>query len=156
MPEGMVSGDNSNNNFASTLVAEAPFVKAMECRQDIAGREYVEIHERVLDHASINGLLPGARGDILDELEIMVSMPPVIPRDALKETQRNEILSDHAIMGNGEWSGREDLKRDEQLADMARDPIQQPSITLGMEGQDQEGDESREKEKSNVSSPPSR
>ena len=130
MPESLVSGDASNNNLASELAVAAPFVHAMECRQDTYGREYVDIHERVLEDAGVN----------MDELEVTVEMPPVIPRDAKGETERNAILSDHGILGNSSWSAREDLDREDELADMERDPIQPPSIMLGMEGEGLEGD----------------
>ena len=140
MPEGLVSGDASNANLASALVAEAPFVRAMEARQWWYRNAYKRLMERVLDHAATAGLIGGGE-NILDEVEVTVEMPPVVPRKALEETQKNQILSDHGILGNRTWSEREDLDRDEQVADMALDPIQPPAIMLGMQGDDEADDD---------------
>ena len=133
MPEGLVSGDASNANMASALVAEAPFVRAMEARQWHYRNAFKRLIERVLESAAAEGRLPEGE-NLLDKVEVSVEMPPVVPRKAKEETERNAILSDHGILGNSTWSAREDLDRDEELADMEADPIQSPSIMLGMEG----------------------
>jgi len=133
-PEGLVSGDASNANLASALVAEAPFVRAMESRQWFYRNEFIRLIERVLEDAAVNGMLPEGE-NLLDKIEVSVEMPPVVPRKAKEETERNAMLSDHGILGNSSWSAREDLDREEELADMEVDPIQPPSIMLGMEGE---------------------
>ncbi len=141
MPESLVSGDASNNNLASELAVAAPFVHAMECRQAVYGKEYAEILERVLDQAAMDGLIGSAGGKFLDEFEVTVEMPPVIPRNAKEETDRNAVLSDHGILGNASWSSREDLDREKEVQDMEEDPIQPPAIMLGIEAEAEGGED---------------
>src|SRR6185369_4253327 len=43
MPEYMISGDASNGNYSSTLVAESPFVKAREADQQFYKRHFLSI-----------------------------------------------------------------------------------------------------------------
>lgn len=136
MPEGLVSGDASNANLASALVAEGPFTRALQARQWYYAQAYKRIIERVLDRAAVDGVIPGGE-NLLDEIEVSVDMPPVVARKLLEATQQNAILSDHGILGNTAWSAREDLDREEQRADIAADPIQPPSIMLGMEQQEE-------------------
>ena len=141
MPESLVSGDASSSNLASELAVAAPFVHAMECRQAVYGKEYAEILERVLDQAAMDGLIGSAGGKFLDEFEVTVEMPPVIPRNAKEETDRNAVLSDHGILGNASWSSREDLDREKEVQDMEEDPIQPPAIMLGIEAEGEGGED---------------
>jgi len=140
IPEALVSGDPSNANLASALVAEAPFVKAMEARQWFYRNQYVALIERVLEKAAIDGLLPEGE-NLLDKIEVTCEMPPVVPRKALEETQKNKILSQNKILGNRSWSGREDLDRDEEMADMEVDPILSETIMVGMQGEEEADDD---------------
>ncbi|NQT39170.1 MAG: phage portal protein [Planctomycetes bacterium] len=139
MPEGIVSGDASNANMASALVAEAPFVRGCEARQWFYRNGYKQLVERVLDHAAVTGLLGGARENILDDLEVSVEMPPVVPRKAKEETERNALLNERGILSNQTWSSREDLDFEDEQANIEEDPIEPPSIMLGMaEGEPQD------------------
>ena len=61
MPEYMLSGDASNANFSSTMVAEGPAVKTFEEMQADLIEADVEIMERQLQIAAKAGLI--ARGD---------------------------------------------------------------------------------------------
>jgi hypothetical protein len=68
-------------------------------------------------------------------------MPPVVPRKALEETQRNAILSEHQILSNATWSAREDLDREDEQANMEEDPTEPLSIgIMGPEGEDADDD----------------
>lgn len=58
MPEYMVSGDASNANYASTLVAESPFVKAREADQTFYSREFMRLLWKVLQYEWERGVLP--------------------------------------------------------------------------------------------------
>jgi len=125
MPEGLVSGDASNNNYASALVAEAPFVRAMGRQQAFYRNKFRELHERVLEAAMGEG--------ILDEVEVSIEMPPVVPRDAKEETERNLSLNEGGHLSNQTLAAREDLDFDDEQAMIEESPIEPPSIMLGME-----------------------
>ena len=139
MPEALISGDSSNANLASALVAEGPFVRAMSFRQWHYRNQYKRILERVLEFAATTGMLGAARDTILDTIEISVETPPVIARKANEETQRNEVLAKNHILSPQSWSAREDLDRGEELANMAEDPPFEPAAAFGDEGDGEEG-----------------
>jgi hypothetical protein len=134
-PEGLVSGDASNANLASALVAEAPFVRARECEQKFYRDEFLEIIERVIDAAAIAGLLGPARENIFDDIEVSVEMPPVVPRKAKEETERNSVLNERGILSNQTWSSREDLDFDDEQQLIAEDPIEPPMMMLGIDAE---------------------
>lgn len=57
MQYAMISGDPSNNNFASSLVAEGPFVKAREADQQFYGGAYKSLLWKVVRYAERLGWL---------------------------------------------------------------------------------------------------
>jgi hypothetical protein len=143
MPEGVVSGDASNANLASALVAEGPFTRALEARQWFYRNAYKRLLERVLDHAAVAGMLGPSRENILDELEIAVEMPPVIARKQKEDTERDAILSEHGILSNQSWAARADLDFENEKKNIEEDPIQPLSFEItgeGIEGGEPEDD----------------
>ena len=112
MPEALISGDSSNANLASALVAEAPFIRGMVFRQWHYRNEYKQVMERVLDFAAIHGMLGVARENVLDDLEVSVEMPPVVPRKLLEETQRNQILHENSILSPEDWAAKRPRRAD--------------------------------------------
>ena len=150
MPEGLVSGDASNANYASSLVAEAPFNKAMETRQWYYRCAYKRLIERVLQSAADDGSLPEGE-NLLDKVEVSVEMPPVVPRNAKEETERNLALNQAGHLSNQTLAARENLDFDDEQANIAASPIEPPSIMLGMEGGDEEGEGESEPDKEKVS-----
>ncbi len=126
MPEQMISGDASNNNMASALVAEGPFVRAMQFRQWFYRNAYKDILERVLDHAAVIGMLGPARENILDEIEVSVKMPPVLARDPKEETERNALLDSRGVLSMKSWTAREDLVFKTEQRNIAEQPDREP------------------------------
>jgi len=133
MPEGIVSGDASNANLASALVAEGPFTRALQARQWFYRSAYKRLIERVIDHAAIHGLLGPARENILDDIEDNVEMPPVVARKQKEETDRNALLNERGVLSNQSWAAREDLDFDAEQQNIEEDPIEPPSIMLEMD-----------------------
>ncbi len=131
MPEGMVSGDASNNNMASSLVAEAPFLKAMEARQWLYRNAYIRLIERVIEQAAMDGLIPGSE-KILDEIEVSVEMPSMVPRNAKEETDRHIALMDRGVQSVQTVSAEEDLDFEKEQQLIVEHPIEPPSIMLGL------------------------
>jgi len=65
MPEYMVSGDASNANYSSTLVAESPFVKGCQAKQALYVRHFERLLWRVLEHAAAAGRFePGRSSEV--------------------------------------------------------------------------------------------
>ncbi|GAB4133087.1 MAG: hypothetical protein Kow0040_14890 [Thermogutta sp.] len=89
MPEYMLSGDASNANYASTMVAEGPAVKIFERLQsEMIWYDY-RIVQRALQTAEKAGRLPQGVSELV---EIDAEAPMVMTRDRLKEAQADQIL----------------------------------------------------------------
>jgi hypothetical protein len=78
----MVSGDASNANYASTLVAESPFVKARQADQAFYARQCELLMWMVLRQAHALGQLPQVPFSEIEQLvEVQVVKPSVESRD---------------------------------------------------------------------------
>jgi hypothetical protein len=94
MPEYLISGDAGNANYASTLVAESPFVKAREADQQFYRRHWHELIWKVLYLAWRSGRFArlGVSWESLEELlDVKVDVPSVATRDPLKLAQTQEL-----------------------------------------------------------------
>jgi len=101
MPEFMFTSDASNANYASTLVAESPFVKARETDQRFYSQAFIELAWKVLRLAHESG--KAFRGidsfDILMEiLEITAEGPRVSNRNELETLQGHQIEIDRGTL----------------------------------------------------------
>ena len=90
MPEYMVSGDASNANYSSTLVAESPAVRNFERLQHRMIKRDREVFMRVIDAKVASGDLPP---NILDEVEIKVTPPKLEVREKLPDIQGDKMLA---------------------------------------------------------------
>ena len=83
MPEAMVSGDASNANYASSLVAEAPFVKAREADQAFYSEHFKRLLWKALRFMWELGLLqiPCGFDQLKALIDIKVDCPKVASRD---------------------------------------------------------------------------
>lgn len=114
MPEYLISGDASNANFASTQVAESPFIKNCDAEQFQHGQKVLNILWRVVRWAWERGRFRqfGDAGEWLNILrcvEITAVPPSLEVRDAKAETDRNVILNERGILSKKSWSQREGL-----------------------------------------------
>lgn len=93
MPEYMISGDASNANFASTLVAESPFVKARESDQRFFGSHFYRLIWKALKIAYHMGEFGGGISWSMIEsaIDVTVEPPKVSTRDPLQMAQTQEI-----------------------------------------------------------------
>lgn len=96
MPEYLISGDASNANYASTLVAESPFVKAREADQQFYRRHWYSLIWKVLHLAWNAGRFSrlGISWESLVQLiDVKVDVPAVSTRDPLQlaHTQETQI-----------------------------------------------------------------
>lgn len=89
MPEYMLSGDASNANYASTMVAEGPAVKMFERLQSEMIWYDIKVLRRALEAAERAGRLPDG---ISQMVEIDAEGPTVMSRDRVKEAQADQIL----------------------------------------------------------------
>ena len=135
MPEYMVSGDASNANYSSTLVAESPFVKGVEARQVYYDGIFQDVFWKAIYLAWRWGAF--ARFNLRDFAElkslirISVDYPRVSVRNRQEETSIRKTLVDAGIMSPKTWASQEDLDYDEEVAAGAK-PAAQPMAFGGL------------------------
>jgi len=84
--EGVVTGDYSNQNYASALVAESPMVKAIEDWQDVIGDYIKEIFKKIVRFGKTAGAIPEAASE-----ECSVNFDSMVHRDLEKDTTAYQI-----------------------------------------------------------------
>jgi hypothetical protein len=89
MPEDLISGDASNNNYASLLVAGGPFERAAKSSQQEFARVERAVAYKVLALAVRSGRLTAAD---VRAVEVHVVLPSVSISDRAGETQRRVSL----------------------------------------------------------------
>ncbi|MGQ0637313.1 MAG: phage portal protein [Planctomycetaceae bacterium] len=93
MPEYLISGDAGNANYASTLVAESPFVKAREADQQFYRRHFHSLIWKVLRLAWQQGRFERhgiSWRELEEQIDVKVDVPSVSTRDPLKLAQTQE------------------------------------------------------------------
>lgn len=96
-PEWLVSGDASNNNFASALVSSSPFVKVILGEQKRFGNVVRKTDTLALKHwcNTHGGVVANGRlwtwAEIVKFLDILVEGPSPVDRNHLEEAQRAAI-----------------------------------------------------------------
>lgn len=115
MPEFMLSSDASNGNYASTLVAEGPAIKMFERLQAEQMAEDLEVMWRVVSTAIDAGRLPREAKSLI---EIQISPPALISRDALRDAQVYRLEHAAGILSAQTWSQRRGLDYDQEQANI--------------------------------------
>ena len=111
MPEYMLSGDASNANFASTMVAEGPAVKTFEEMQAELIDADNEVMERVLTVAAAAGKIRGAtEDDILDRVKVEAEPPVIKAENKFQNVQADKILFDAGVMSKETLAARHSLE----------------------------------------------
>jgi hypothetical protein len=134
MPEFMFTSDASNANFASTMVAEGPAVRSFQRLQDLFKDYFAEIVWKTVawmietGQLDLGALLDGLEVDsgdnealldaLMDIVELNVVAPTLAVRDALQDTQKNQILKQEGVLSPQSWSQREDLDYEAEQANI--------------------------------------
>lgn len=128
LPEYMLSGDASNANYSSTLVAEGPAVKMFERLQSEMIWYDVEILRRVLQIAERTGRLP--RG-LTDAIRVEAEAPIVQSRNRLMEAQADQLLLSMGVVSRETIAARHgydwSIERDRIEAEGGPVPTDTPS-----------------------------
>jgi hypothetical protein len=134
-PTYMVTGDISDGSFATSLMAESPFVKARESGQVSFGDFTTDLMWKVLDFAVRAGKLREFGITKMVELKMLVDIEPKPPRvsvrNRLEDTQVNQVLSQAGIISKKTWAQQEDLdyENEQQLIAEQPQPAQPPQPT---------------------------
>jgi Phage portal protein, lambda family len=141
MPEYMISGDASNANYASTLVAESPFVKAREADQRFFASRFRRIFRKVLAIAANAGRFEqwgiNYVGQLLQLIELQIVPPSVSTRDELKMAQASAIQMEQGILSKRTACAKSGEDYEQERKNMREDgdtkptaPVTQPSASI--------------------------
>lgn len=89
-PEWLVSSNAANNNYASSLTAESPFLRNCLALQHALKRPFCRVMYSAVKAAANSGALPE---NVLDLIDIQVIAPTVETRDRVQEATANQIYS---------------------------------------------------------------
>ncbi|QDV78074.1 phage portal protein [Botrimarina mediterranea] len=122
MPEYMVSGDASNANYSSTMVAESPFVQNTKQEQGNHSRRSRELRWKALDMAAKHGRFGGLRAaEIRKQVEISVEGPDPVSRDPIAlETVRDKQQA-AGVLSRKTRAQQSDLDFEEEVANGAKE-----------------------------------
>jgi hypothetical protein len=112
MPE-YFSGDASNANFASTMVAGSPFVKAAQARQKRFKAFQEKLARRVLELCVESGRLSR---DVLDAVAVECTPPPVAIGNPLQDHQIREGQNRAGVLSVRTWQEMEGLDPEVEAA----------------------------------------
>lgn len=133
LPEMLVTGDWSNSNFASSVEARTPAVREWGDWQEFFEGPFQQIYKWVIDAAVEDLGLPEDTSR-----DVTIQWPPLIAKDAFKETERNMNLWASGLMSKQTWSAREDLIYDDEQANLAdehaEEAAQQQQLGVGPDG----------------------
>lgn len=139
MPEFLISGDASNNNFASTLVTESPFVKARERDQRFFSKPIKELIEKFIRiyHSTHRFDRVATEWNVFRRLfNIVITPSEVATRDKQAAAQYNKVLNDSGIKSKRTWASEEGLDYDAEQENIQSEP-QQASSMPGFGGSSQ-------------------
>lgn len=131
MPEYMISGDASNAAFASTLVAESPFVKSRQSDQVYYGDSFIIMLWKVIKLSMRRIDTKLSYLELREHVRIQGIYPEVATRDETKTTQRHQILNTARILSLRTWAKKENLDYDLETKNMIKEPDPAPAVTGG-------------------------
>jgi hypothetical protein len=133
-PEFLFSSDASNGNYASSLVAESPFVKYCEYEQSLYANHFERLIWKALALSFKCGALPGYNWQqIVTLLEINAEYSSPGSRDKYEQAQTNEILSRNGVMSKRTWAADMGLDYDSEQEELGGGDAEGDGAGVGME-----------------------
>jgi hypothetical protein len=112
LPEYMISGDASNANYSSTLVAESPFIKSQDTRQQFYAMQWKKLFWKVI------ALALGARGidvrQVKQLVELAVDPPDIAVRNKKEEHDLRKSQYDAGFLSLATWATEEGRDLEEE------------------------------------------
>lgn len=120
MPEYLISGDASNANYASTMVAESPFVRFSQRKQGDFSDHYGDLHWKVIRIAYVAGRFAAYGVESFEQLQAYIDLkietPIVQARERDRETNRRKVLHDDGVISTETWAGEEGYDHEQEKA----------------------------------------
>ncbi len=124
MSEGMISGDDSNNSYASAITAGSRFHRYAVASQARIGRSFYRIVWRVIENAFNAGRFSGfglSWPEFLELVELSVDGPDVDQQAALEAEQVREIRRRNGILSVKTWRQEAGLDHEQEQANIAEE-----------------------------------
>ena len=118
LPEYMLTGDASNANYASTMVAEGPAVKLFQSEQTFFAAELSRLWRQVMSEAVRLELLPT---DFVEVTEPDWAFPTLVARDRPRERYADVRLVQAGILSRAEIARRENVDPAVMRSELARE-----------------------------------
>ncbi len=135
-PYYMISGDASNSNFASTLVAESPFVKSRESGQGFYKRKFDSLLWKAIRIAWEAGRFGSIEWQMLRaQVSLKIDAPEVASRDKAAQAQTNAIENQAGVLSLRTWASESGRDYDEEIKNGAKRQEPQEPMGLGGAGQ---------------------
>lgn len=124
-PDFMVTGDPSNNNMASSVVAETPFHRSTRTRQGVWADYYEQLIRKAVELAISVGRgpegVPGDPRELWRLVKIRCKMPDPKERDQLEETTILEIQHRNRVISVKSWREEVGLDHETEEANFAEE-----------------------------------
>lgn len=125
MPEYMISGDASNANYASTLVAESPFIQQIKCEQTRHARKEKELLWKAIDMVAKCGRFGGMTAQELYAIvEIKVEPPSPESRDPVKQEEVYDAQQAAGILSAKSRATKSGLDYEQEVTDGAKEKVE--------------------------------
>lgn len=131
MPEYMISSDASNSNYASTLVAESPFILAIKDEQGALGRKIKQLIWKAIQMVANAGRFPMPAFEMQGLIEIKVEAPSPESRDPVKEEQVRDSQQNAGILSKKTRATQSGLDYEQEQANIASEPQQAAPMMPG-------------------------
>lgn len=106
MPEYMLTGDASNANYSSTMIAEGPAVKLFQSEQRFFAAELSRLWHFVMADAAARNVLPA---DFLKNANLEWTFPTLVARDRPRERYADAQLIQSGVLSRAEVARRENV-----------------------------------------------
>lgn len=116
LPEFVISGDASNNNFASIKQAIVTAIKYIEDMQSFFGEEFEEVFDRVVEGGKKAGRIPQGL-----EVKASFEFPVFDIRDLLQEVQAYNGLYSMGVVSKSTTAGHFGFNYEEEVERMEKD-----------------------------------
>lgn len=138
MPEFLISGDASNANYASILVAGTPFVRWVKRWQAFYKERFLRPIWRAIRELVRRGLLPPAA---LTEVTIQAEAPAPEMTDELKQAQVDQIDLQAGVLSKQTRRQRRGLDDEQERVNLAEEPVTPaaPLAGFGLPAQPSQG-----------------
>lgn len=151
MPEYMISGDASNANMASTMVAESPSVRFNQRWQGRHVEQDLEIIDIVLKVAVAKRLLPP---EALTDVCVEATPPNLVVRNRESEARANQIEHQEGVRSRRTWRQQVGLDHDTEEANFAeeRESAMEFQTQLGLKPQNSGNEDDKQNPDDNPAS----